>query len=360
MSRIALIEPFLGGSHQKWAQGLATHSRHSIDIFGLPDRFWKWRMHGGAITLAQKIIDSQKEYDIFLSSDFLDLALFKSLVAVHYPQALFFLYFHENQINYPWSPTDPDSTLRRDRHYGFINYTSALVADRVFFNSVFHLESFVGALPSFLKAFPDEQNLETIQKIKNKSKALPLAINLPQLRTSLPKIPNAILWNHRWEYDKNPKAFFQILQNIQSKGIDFKLIILGEHTQKYPSIFDQAQQTFRKEIIHFGYAESSEDYWTWLQKAAVIPVTSNQDFFGISIVEAMHADVYPILPDRLAYPEHIPFLEQKIHLYHTDMELEQKLTAFLLNKPTEKPFSTWVKHYAWTTAIKQYDRLLEK
>ena len=31
------------------------------------------------------------------------------------------MYFHENQITYPWSPNDRDIIKERDHHYGFIN-----------------------------------------------------------------------------------------------------------------------------------------------------------------------------------------------------------------------------------------------
>jgi glycosyltransferase involved in cell wall biosynthesis len=36
------LEPFFGGSHKDFAQGLVSHSRHKIDSVTLPARFWKW------------------------------------------------------------------------------------------------------------------------------------------------------------------------------------------------------------------------------------------------------------------------------------------------------------------------------
>lgn len=356
--KIALVEPFLTGSHQKWAEGLKKHSSHSIDIYGMPGRFWKWRMHGGAISLAQKILDAKKAYDVFLCSDFLNLALFKSLLAPHYPTAKYYLYFHENQICYPWSPSDQDTNLKRDRHYGFINYTSALIADKVFFNSDFHRQIFLSALPSFLGQFPDNKGLENTQIIAQKSQTLSLAIDLPTLNPNTKKIPQTILWNHRWEYDKNPDTFFQILKNIQDQSIPFQLIILGEQTQKYPKIFDWAKNQFSKEIIHFGYTPSKSDYWVLLQQAAILPVTSNQDFFGISVVEAMHANVYPLLPNRLAFPAHIPKKYHQTHLYDTPQDLEAQLLYLLTEKPAMNLFSNWIQKYSWTNSIGEYDKMV--
>ena len=70
----------------------------------------------------------------------LNLPVFQSLIKQSCPIVI---YFHENQFTYPWSPNDKDVELQRDKHYGFINYSSALSADHVYFNSQFHLNSFL-------------------------------------------------------------------------------------------------------------------------------------------------------------------------------------------------------------------------
>ncbi|MCS5640060.1 MAG: DUF3524 domain-containing protein, partial [Candidatus Marinimicrobia bacterium] len=49
--KILIVEPFLSGSHKAWAESYAKHSKHEVEIISLPGRFWKWRMHGGAVTL---------------------------------------------------------------------------------------------------------------------------------------------------------------------------------------------------------------------------------------------------------------------------------------------------------------------
>jgi len=166
------------------------------------------------------------------------------------------------------------------------------------------------------------------------------------------------LWNHRWEYDKNPEVFFEILSGIKKKGINFKLIVLGEKTEKYPKIFDWAKIYFKEELVHFGYVSSKQKYWSLLHKASILPVTSNQDFFGISIVEAMHSDVFPLLPNRLVYPEHIPAERQKIHLYNNERELESMLIDLLQSGGIKNGFQVWVEKYSWSNSIEKYDTLL--
>ena len=58
---ILLIEPYYTGSHKNWADELQKYSSHNIKLLTLSGSFWKWRMHGGAITLAKKFDKLNKQ-----------------------------------------------------------------------------------------------------------------------------------------------------------------------------------------------------------------------------------------------------------------------------------------------------------
>lgn len=352
--KVILIEPFFTGSHARWCEDLKKYSSHSVEIVSLEGRHWKWRMHGGAISIAQKLKD--KEADILVVSDMIDLALLKALLPNQLANVPIALYMHENQLTYPWSPDDADVQLKRDRHYGFINYTSALVADHLFFNSQYHLDSFTGALPDFLAAFPDHNNLELIEIIKAKSNVLPLGLDLQKFQAYRSDVINeipVILWNHRWEYDKSPAEFFKALFELKKEGLKFRLIVLGESYSKAPAIFKEAKAQLTEEIIHWGWVESFEEYSKLLCTSDILPVTSNQDFFGGSIVEAIYCNVMPLLPNRLAYPEHV---DQK-YLYEQG-EFISKLRFLILNR--NQFDGSYLIKYDWSKLIQVYDTLLER
>ena len=129
-------------------------------------------MHGGAVTLARQFLESDLAPDLILATDMLDLTTFLTLTRQRTADTLTAIYFHENQLTYPWSPTDRDIAQKRDKHYGFINYISALAADSVLFNSHYHQESFLAALPKLLKHFPDYNELNTVERIREKSQRL--------------------------------------------------------------------------------------------------------------------------------------------------------------------------------------------
>jgi len=360
LMKIALVEAFFTGSHQRWAEELQTYTSHQIDIFSLKGNYWKWRMHGGAISLANQFLEKSEEYDLILATDMMDVALFKSLINTKYNKTPIALYFHENQLCYPWPETDRDLQKNRDSHYGFINFSSALVADKVFFNSQFHKDAFLNALPNFLKRFPDYNELDSIKKIREKSEVLHLGMDLKRFDKYKCKLNSKplILWNHRWEYDKNPIDFFKAFYRMQAKDLDFELVILGENFRKIPEEFDIAKEKLKDKIVFMGYAKNFKDYATWLWKANILPVTSNQDFFGGSVIEAIYCNCYPVLPNRLAYPEH---LQNNIeNFYNTFDELCKRLENVILDFNNLKKLNSFIIKYDWEEIIGEYDeRFLE-
>ncbi|NNE28959.1 MAG: DUF3524 domain-containing protein, partial [Saprospiraceae bacterium] len=300
--------------------------------------------------------------DLILATDMLDLATFCGISRLD-PSIPRIVYFHENQLTYPWSPTDPDPALKRDNHYSWINFTSSLAADHVLFNSNFHLQEFLDALGGYLDQFPDHHNKHEISTIRRRSSVLHLGIDLPGFSEKERGAKPIFLWNHRWEYDKNPDLFFNTLFSLQDSGFDFGLIVLGKKYGRVPEIFSVAKSKLKDKILQFGSVESREEYLDWVSKAHFIPVSSNQDFFGGSVVEAISSGVFPILPKRLAYPEHIPAAYHQEVFYTSEDEFFVRLKdLFEVGYQTRiaQDLSQFVARYDWKNSITKYDDLFEK
>ncbi len=362
--KILLLEPFFAGSHQLWAEGFQNFSTHEVKILSLSGRHWKWRMHGGAVALADLFLADTYQPDLILATDMLDFGTFLGLTRHRTAKIPTAIYFHENQITYPWSPTDPDLILKRDNQYGFKNFTSAIAADQLYFNSNYHKNSFIAALPNFLAQFPDYQELSQVEKISAKSKVLYLGVDLQQLDVF--KIADKmdvplLLWNHRWEYDKNPEAFFQALFQLKSEGIPFKLAVLGKNYKNTPAIFKEAAIKLKNEIVQFGKVKLLRGYAEWLWKADILPVSNNQDFFGQSVIEAMYCNCFPILPKRLAYPEHIPPAHHTNYFYEEQEDFYLKIKSAIqhIEETRKERTQSFVKHYDWRTLAPIYDKQLE-
>ncbi|WP_420642481.1 tRNA-queuosine alpha-mannosyltransferase domain-containing protein [Candidatus Leptofilum sp.] len=370
MVRIDLISPYHGGSHKAWAEGWQHSSRHNITLHTLPDRFWKWRMHGGAITLARRFLAQKSQPDVILATDMLDLTTFLALSrkqTAHVPTAV---YMHENQLTYPLPQDGRTGPMRRqlgerDHHYAFINVASMLAADRVFFNSNYHLESFFAALPKFLKHFPEYNELNAIDILSQKSELLPVGVQFgPLANSSVEPTQNRvplILWNQRWEYDKNPEAFFAALYTVAEAGHPFELALCGQQYGKRPSVFKEAIEKLDSRIVHVGHADFAT-YRKLLWQADLTISTAHHEFFGISILEAIHCQTFPLLPNRLSYPELLPREFHDACLYDTQEALIAKLTWALTHRDEVQnmagALATAVSKFSWQRMSPIYDQVM--
>ncbi len=355
--KVLLLEPFFGGSHKDFATGLKAHSIHEIILETLPARFWKWRMRGSALHFIHHIKDLQK-YDAIIASSMMDLTDFKALANISLPPIL--LYFHENQLSYPLSPNE-----KRDSHLGFTNIISALCADKVIFNSEFHLKDFINAMKPAINQRPDYEPKWMIEKIKEKSGVIYPGCWFDEVfDSSLQKklSPPTIIWNHRWEYEKNPEFFFEILAEVKNRGVDFTLALLGENYKMYPKVFDEAKNRFKNEILVFGRVDSRQEYYSWLKKGSIVFSSSNQENFGISVIEAIRYGCLPLLPKRLSYPELIPEKFHSACLYKNKEECIKKMIKMLSMKDRNvdnNQLSEHMQKFSWKNIVVQYDKAID-
>lgn len=372
--KILALEPWYSGSREPFLEGLVEHSSHEIHTRTMPGRFWRWRMEGGGVTLAQKVrsaVEDGFQPDLLLATDMVNLPAVLSLSRPHLNNVPVILYFHENQLTYPLPPDE-----ERERAYSITNYLSALAADRVVFNSQSHFDEFIEALPLLLRDFPDFTNMHTVRDVRDKSTVLHPGMDLKShdefqgqrtRRTPRGSGPLTVLWNQRWEYDKNPTAFFRLMNRLDDVGVPFRLILAGKHFYEQPEEFEQAFERYAGRILHYGYAEDFAEYSRLLHRADVVVSTARHEFFGVAIQEAIYCGCHPLLPNRLSYPELIPDTHHRplLHapvLYDDQDDLFEILRAILEQEERPLPPETLQQMPAsldWRTHFRQYDELFE-
>ena len=367
--KVLALEPWYGGSHRNFVDGLIKNSCHEYELVTMAARFWKWRLQGGAQTLARKcsqLAESGFTPDVILASSMVNIPAFLALSRKYIGNVPVVYYLHENQLTYPLSKEE-----KRDLSYAYINYLSCLAADQVVFNSEFHYNEFIRALPGLLRVFPDYTHLHTVSEIRAKSRVMHLGMNL-QAHARYSNTQGSerdspiVLWNQRWEYDKNPEAFFRLMNRLDDAGCRFRLILAGKRFEEQPSEFDTAFERYADRILHYGYAEDFEEYSRLLHRADIVVSTAIHEFFGIAMLEAIYCGCHPLLPNRLSYPELIP---EKLHkpllhapiLYDDDESLFTILKAMLLGEERPLPHGTLrgiVEHLDWSVHVEQYDALM--
>jgi hypothetical protein len=302
--RIALIEPYYGGSHRAWADGYAAASVHDVTLLTHPARFWKWRMHGAFLTLADDFdadVVRNGAPDAILASSMMDVAAFAGAIRRIAPGVPIAVYFHESQFTYPLSPADrPDAT------YQMKNWASAATADLVIFNSEFHRSVFREKAARFLNDFPEYKHVGKVDDVIDASVVLPVGIDVRALDPTArkPKNPPLILWNQRWEHDKGPEELKAIISGLMDTDVEFSMAMCGEVFVSVPPTYSEIAELLGDRLVHAGWAERGR-YIELLNQAAVVLSTAQQEFFGIAVTEAVAAGAHPVFPNRLVYPERV-------------------------------------------------------
>ncbi len=351
---ILVLEPYYGGSHKAFLSGLRSLPLN-YNFMTLPARNWKWRMRLAAPVFAEMLHKSSARYDRIICSSYVDVAAFRGLAPGWVREVPLITYFHENQFVYPVQVED-----ERDAHFALTNVTTALASDRLAFNSTYNLTSFLKGAERLIKRSPDLRLDYAYKLIHDNSTVLYPGIDFSMIdaeqnyeRDSAP----VIVWNHRWEHDKNPELFFSALFKLDDESVDFKLVVLGQSFENSPKIFQEAKKKLAHKILQFGYVEQKQDYARWLRKSDIVVSTAKHEFFGISVIEAVRAGCRPLLPNRLSYPELFPgeFLYSENEFMHRLKEeiLEHK-------RLTQSHAMKLTNSFSWSTLAPAYNAWIMK
>jgi len=358
MARGLFVEPFYGGSHRAFLDGLARTSSHELTLLTLPEGEWRRRMRRGAQELAAMAAELNGDHDFLVASDMLDLGTFLALTRPRFQDIPVLAYFHENQFTYPRI-----RGTKLNSWFGQMNYISALAADVVAFNSEYHRQDFLGALRT-LAGQPNNWLVEdSIGHIEAKSQVLPVGVELdwiPERSAHAADGPRTILWNHRWEFDKAPEMFARALGAVAAAGIDFRLVIAGEPGVNPSPVLAEIRDAYPERVTHFGYAESQAQFGALLAASDVVISTTRHEFFGVGMVEAMAAGCIPCAPRRYNYPALVPPEWHNACLWEDERELVAKLSNLLTGPlPSRSAMQLAAARFGWARVGPDWDAALD-
>jgi glycosyltransferase involved in cell wall biosynthesis len=361
--RIAAIEPYAAVSHMAFLEGLAAHSRHELELMTLPARAWKWRMRTSALHFAGELERhaGARGWDALLVSDYLNLAELVALLPRGLAEVPALVYFHENQLTYPLRPGQ-----ERDHHFGLTHLHALLVCAGALFNSEYHRSTFLAALADLLRHVPDVETDAALRTARARSCVLPLGTDAPrgEPRTPADGVP-VILWNHRWEYDKDPDALVEALLELDARGRSFRLRLLGERFRERPTAYETLRTRLAPRLLEDGFVPDRATYFERVAASHVVVSTARHEFFGLGTLEALRAGLFPVLPDDLAYPELLPASARQL-LYPRPQgpvpALERALAT--VAEEGERGLRTeLVDHtdrFSWSVVAPAFDRRLEE
>ena len=298
---VLLLSGYHAASHRYWAEQLTDGlSQYQWTQVPLPDRHFYWRIRSNALTYAFQHPQLHADYDLIVATSMVDLCNLRGLLP-HLSAVPTLLYFHENQFVYP----------QRKANSNLINAQltsiySALVSDKLVFNSVYNRDTFFHGARRLLKNMPDGTPKDLLDALPERAVVTPVPIRdeFLKLTTDTNNQPVEILWNHRWEYDKQPEVFFSAIKKLLEADVDLRLHIVGQSFREVPECFTEFRESYPDCILTWGF-QTPTDYQQILARSDIVVSAALHDFQGLGMLEAIAAGCIPVAPSRMAYPEYI-------------------------------------------------------
>jgi glycosyltransferase involved in cell wall biosynthesis len=143
--------------------------------------------------------------------------------------------------------------------------------------------------------------------------------------------------------------------------VAFRLAVTGENFRQVPTEFAEAEVRLGSHIVQFGFA-GQDRYDKLVAEADVVLSSAQHEFFGVSVAEAVAAGAFPILPNRLSYPELIPSQAHATTLYENPKQAVE-LLAKALTDASHRRYVTGItrpamEQFSWAVTGPRYDKLV--
>jgi glycosyltransferase involved in cell wall biosynthesis len=348
--QVLLLSAYEAVSHRYWAQSLMTQLNEvSWTLLSLPPRHFAWRIRGNPLSwMLKEHATLNQHFDVVLATSMVDLATLIGLFP-HLGHAKKIVYFHENQFAYPESSDQMPQVEAK-----MVNLYTALAADTVVFNSAYNRDSFIDGARAFLKKMPENlPAFKPLEVLRACAHVLPVPIPASRTAQHLRTIPQRIVWNHRWEYDKNPDDFFTVLYALSEANVSFELAVLGQRFRHTPAIFAKAEQRLAKHIVAWG-PQPEQMYRELLDSAGIVISTTWHEFQGLAIMEAAQRGALPLVPDRLCFPALYP----PAYRYNGTREGLYARLRDWLTETTSRPEPIDTTAWEWPAWREAYRKLL--
>lgn len=310
--RVLLLLAYAAASHRHWSSRLQQmFPEFAWTCLILPPRHFNWTIRGNSLLWGfgqQQLL--QQRFDLLLATSMVDLSSLRGFVPA-LATIPTIVYFHENQFSYP-AGAQRETNVEPQ----LVPLYAALCADRIVFNSNYNRSTFLMGTQNLFRRLPDTIPEQVIARL-NESCVIPVPVPFPEapLNRTQPKLQSgclAVVWNHRWEYDKGIDLLLELCRQIAENGHPVRLHIAGEQFRTQPTEFQEIDTLLARHASQlqldrgqYGFIADQASYETLLESCDVVLSTARHDFQGLAVQEACMHGCTPLAPADLAYPEYL-------------------------------------------------------
>jgi hypothetical protein len=289
---ILAIEPYHGGPRRAMLEALARHSRHRWRIMKLPPRKMHRRLLVSSLWFAETLSrNGLGNVDLLFCSEALNLADFLRLAPPALARRPSVVYFHENQL-----PEAGDD--RPEKSTDLVNLNSAMAAHEIWFNSVYHLRTFLSRASGMVARHEELQMRSPMPSLMAKAHLMPPPIDFAEIEAggskapAGPRDPRAVLFDAR---GADCAMVLAALHSLLERGERIKLTVIGKLKGLPPALaaemIDERNIAAHARALHLN--------------SLLVSARPDAPCDDLTL-QALAADCHAIVPATGVYPELLP------------------------------------------------------
>lgn len=149
--------------------------------------------------------------------------------------------------------------------------------------------------------------------------------------TSVEKRENIIVFSHRFDIEKRPNIFMDLMEKLWQERKDFKVVITTSR-EKFRSNSQKLIKQLKSSKFPYEIKEnlSKAQYYQELSRAKVFVSTTIEENFGYCLLEAIIFGCAPIVKNNYAHPE---ILENDKRFLYEDKNQALEMISKMLDNP---------------------------
>ncbi|MFI5379419.1 MAG: DUF3524 domain-containing protein [Tepidisphaerales bacterium] len=297
---ILALEPFFGGGRRAMLETIMRYSRHRWTLLRLPPRRIDRRLAAAAHWFSEQLSRHWfGRVDILFTSEAMNLAdLLRMVPDLGGKPSV--VYFHDNQL--------PAEGMRAESPLHLVNLTTANAASEIWFNSIYHLKTFLRKATALVEGHPELSARNPLPELTGKAHLMPPPVDLT--------LDHDVLQQE--EIKRDPRVLFVDTRDADLRTLNFALGVLERRGEKVTLVTIGPVVGLECRGPRITIAEQDEiAQIRALHQAGVMLSTRPHAPSDYHAVRALNAGCWPIFPDSGVYPELLPEAMHHACLYET-------------------------------------------
>lgn len=295
---ILALEPFFGGPRRAMLETIMRYSRHRWTLLKLPPRRIERRLAAAAHWFAEQLSRHWVgRVDVVFTSEAMNLQdLMRQVPELRSKPAV--VYFHDDQL--------PPVGQRAESPFHLVNLSSANAATEIWFNSVYHLKTFLQKATSLVELHQELAGRNPLPELAAKTQLVPPPVDLAM--THEIGAERAI--------ERDPRLLFVDTRDARVPVLNDALMALTRRGERFRLVTVGPVEGLDDELPRVTVGEEDEpSQIRALHEASVMVSARPGASADLHAIRGLHVGCWPIFPNSGVYPELLPQSLHSLCLY---------------------------------------------